>query len=73
MSDLCAEFKPWVEKYAKDKDLFYDEFAKVFARLIELGVKRDENGYKSAPKKSDKLGAPEHGDGLGHKSAKAKL
>ncbi|KAM0789707.1 cytochrome c peroxidase [Microbotryomycetes sp. NB124-2] len=70
------KFKPWVEKYAKDKDLFFDEFAKVFGRLIELGVKRDENGYKSAPKKSDKLGAPDHGDGLGHKNAgqnKAKL
>lgn len=59
-----ASFKTWVEKYAEDKDLFFDHFAKVFAKLLELGIKRDaagnvvneenvEDGYKSAPKKSD--------------------
>jgi len=52
-------FRPWVEKYAEDKDLFYDDFSKVFAKLIELGVKRSEHGpYESAPKKSDTPGAP---------------
>ncbi|VVT54998.1 uncharacterized protein SAPINGB_P004368 [Magnusiomyces paraingens] len=34
-------FKPWVEKYAADKDLFFQDFAKVFAKLLELGVRRD--------------------------------
>lgn len=59
-----ASFKTWVEKYAEDKDLFFDHFAKVFAKLLELGINRDasgnivneenvEEGYKSAPKKSD--------------------
>lgn len=57
-------FKPWVELYAKDKERFFEDFAKVFAKLVELGIKRDENGdvtnsdnvkggYHSAPKKSE--------------------
>lgn len=37
-----AAFKPWVEAYADDKDLFFDDFSKAFAKLIELGVKRTE-------------------------------
>ena len=36
--------RPWVEKYAADKELFYDHFSKVFAKLIELGVDRDDKG-----------------------------
>ncbi|KAK9780809.1 putative Peroxiredoxin [Seiridium cardinale] len=63
-------FRPWVEKYAKDKELFLDHFAKVFAKLLELGINRDasgkvvneenvEDGYKSAPKKSDTADTPE--------------
>ncbi|RDW65794.1 peroxidase [Aspergillus mulundensis] len=62
-------FRPWVERYAKDKELFFDHFAKVFAKLIELGIKRDETGkitntdnvkggYISAPKKSDEPTGP---------------
>ncbi|KAL7622345.1 hypothetical protein AAE478_007849 [Parahypoxylon ruwenzoriense] len=53
-------FRPWVERYAADKDLFFEHFAAVFAKLLELGLRRDasgrvinEGGYKSAPKKSD--------------------
>lgn len=57
-------FRPWVELYAERKDIFFNHFAKVFAKLLELGIKRDkygnvinqenqEEGYKSAPKKSD--------------------
>lgn len=54
------KFRPWVHKYAEDKDVFFADFSKVFARLIELGVHRDEHGnYVSADKKSDKAGAPE--------------
>ncbi|KAL2216063.1 cytochrome c peroxidase mitochondrial precursor [Thermoascus aurantiacus ATCC 26904] len=37
-------FAPWVHRYAKDKDLFFDHFAKAFAKLIELGIRRDGNG-----------------------------
>lgn len=37
-------FKPWVEKYAEDKDLFFDHFSKVFHKLLELGVRRDASG-----------------------------
>ena len=62
-------FRPWVELYAERKDIFYAHFAKVFAKLLELGIKRDEkgnilndenqqDGYKSAPKKSDAATAP---------------
>lgn len=62
-------FRTWVEKYAEDKDLFFEDFAKVFAKLIELGIRRDEKdavvntdnakgGYLSAPKKSDTATGP---------------
>ncbi|EXJ77635.1 heme-binding peroxidase [Capronia epimyces CBS 606.96] len=57
-------FRVWVDKYAQDKDLFFRDFANVFAKLLELGIRRDEvgrvvnqdnldGGYKSAPKKPD--------------------
>lgn len=63
------EFAKWVHKYAEDKELFFDHFAKVFAKLIELGIQRDEQGnvtntdnvnggYISAPKKSDTATGP---------------
>lgn len=59
-----AEFAKWVVAYADDKELFFDHFAKVFAKMLELGIKRDtqgrvintdnkRGGYVSAPKKSD--------------------
>ncbi|OQV06622.1 hypothetical protein CLAIMM_11164 [Cladophialophora immunda] len=60
-----ARFRVWVDRYADDKDLFFADFAAVFAKLLELGLRRDpvsgavlnrENrqaGYRSAPKKSD--------------------
>lgn len=38
------EFRPWVEKYAKDRDLFYRDFSAAFAKLIELGIDRDSAG-----------------------------
>ena len=31
-------FKSWVEKYAKDGDAFFNDFAKVLCKLFELGV-----------------------------------
>ncbi|KAL5332720.1 putative heme-binding peroxidase [Aspergillus crustosus] len=73
-------FRPWVEKYADDKELFFDHFAKAFAKLIELGIQRDESGkvvntdnvkggYFSAPKKSDVATGPPRPD----RAQKAKL
>ncbi|TPX40459.1 hypothetical protein SeMB42_g05992 [Synchytrium endobioticum] len=35
-----AKFKPIVEEYAKDKNVFFKDFACAFAKLIELGVHR---------------------------------
>lgn len=74
-------FRPWVELYAERKDIFFDDFAKVFAKLLELGIKRDGNGklineenqqggYKSAPKKSDVATAPadQNRGQLGHEA-----
>lgn len=63
------DFAPWVKKYAENKDLFFEDFAKVFAKLIELGITRDaqgnitntdneRGGYHAAPKKSSQEGAP---------------
>jgi len=31
-------FKPWVEKYAKDNDLFFKDFAAAITKMFELGV-----------------------------------
>ncbi|KAI0811779.1 peroxiredoxin [Xylaria sp. FL0064] len=58
-------FRVWVERYAEDKERFFKDFTAVFAKLLELGIKRDaqgnvineankQSGYLSAPKKSDK-------------------
>ncbi|KAI0125911.1 peroxidase [Xylariales sp. AK1849] len=30
--------KPWVQKYAKDNDVFFTDFSKVIQKLLELGV-----------------------------------
>lgn len=68
LSDVA--FAPWVKKYAEDKELFFRDFAKVFAKLLELGIERDEQGkvmnsdnekggYHSAPKKRDVPGKTE--------------
>ena len=70
------KFAPWVKKYAGDKDVFFRDFAAVFAKLLELGISRDEQGkvvnsdnvdggYVSAPKKSSQPGKPDKaGDGV---------
>ncbi|GAA5822506.1 hypothetical protein JCM3770_002441 [Rhodotorula araucariae] len=49
------EFRKWVVKYAEDRDAFYEDFAKVFAKLIELGVERTDS-YESAPPFSTEAG-----------------
>lgn len=40
-------FRPHVEAYADDQDLFYADFSKAFAKLIELGVKRGARPVRS--------------------------
>jgi cytochrome c peroxidase len=61
------KFRPYVELYARDKDRFFEDFSKVFDKLVELGIQRDENGhitnvdnekggYHSAPKKKGTAG-----------------
>ncbi|MCJ1311805.1 hypothetical protein MMC25_005478 [Agyrium rufum] len=63
-------FSPWVKKYAEDIDLFFADFAEVFAKLMELGIQRDQQGritnvdnekggYHAAPKKKARPGRPE--------------
>lgn len=62
-------FSPWVKKYANDKELFFRDFAAVFAKLLELGIQRDSEGritntdnkrggYHAAPKKKAEPGVP---------------
>ena len=35
------KFKPWVEAYAKDQELFFKDFSAAFQKLEELGVPFD--------------------------------
>ncbi|KAL2400166.1 Cytochrome c peroxidase, mitochondrial [Exophiala dermatitidis] len=75
-------FRVWVDKYAEDKDLFFRDFAAVFAKLLELGIQRDQygrvinqdnldGGYKSAPKKPDHATHPadQNPGQIGHEAA----
>ena len=32
------KFRPIVELYAKDRDVFFADFARAYAKLLELGV-----------------------------------
>lgn len=70
------DFAPYVKKYAEDKEVFYKDFSAAFAKLLELGITRDENGkitnsdnvkggYHAALKKSNEAGKPSSaGDGI---------
>jgi peroxiredoxin len=62
-------FRQYVELYARDKERFFTDFSKVFEKLVELGIERDDNGiitnsdnerggYRSAPKKKAAPGVP---------------
>lgn len=44
------KFFYWVKQYAENKDIFFDHFAKAYAKLLELGVHRDENGIAKVNK-----------------------
>ncbi|KAJ3018002.1 UNVERIFIED_CONTAM: L-ascorbate peroxidase 3 [Siphonaria sp. JEL0065] len=37
-----AKFKPIVEEYANDKELFFKDFSAAFGKLLELGVRRSK-------------------------------
>ncbi|KIW52145.1 hypothetical protein PV05_07810 [Exophiala xenobiotica] len=79
-------FRVWVDKFAEDKELFFRDFAAVFAKLLELGIQRDvggrvvneenlKDGYRSAPKKSDSSGRPEwdqNEEQVGHEAGRLK-
>lgn len=52
------KFRPWVEKYAADQDLFFKDFALAFGKLIELGVDRDDTGFARLVQKAAKEGKP---------------
>ncbi len=77
-------FRPWVHRYAEDKEVFFRDFASVFAKLVELGIKRDgdgrvvngdaeSGGYVSAPKKrgsAGKKGAGNEAEGLAEENSR---
>lgn len=50
--------RPWVEKYAADQNLFFKDFSLAFAKLIELGVERDDTGFAQLVNKAAKEGKP---------------
>merc|ERR1719203_1475748 len=41
-----ANFRPWVEQYAKNEGLFFDDFAAAFGKMLANGTK-GENGLNS--------------------------
>jgi len=46
------EFKKWVDAYAKDQGRFFDDFAKAFSKLLELGVPFDQKVQALVEQKS---------------------
>lgn len=42
------EFRKYTERFAHDLDYFNEQFSKAFAKLLELGVVRDEDGVQRA-------------------------
>lgn len=44
----CSDFKKWVEIYAENETLFNEHFSLAFAKLLELGVIRDDDGIQRA-------------------------
>lgn len=38
------DFRKWVELYANDQDKYFEDFAKTYAKLLELGIERNEEG-----------------------------
>lgn len=46
-------FRKYVEKYAKSEEAFFDDFSKVFAKLLELGVPDDN--FKNSSLKGEPM------------------
>lgn len=44
------KFRPHVHAYAKDEELFFRDFAKAFAKLLELGVPRAAPAAAASPR-----------------------
>ena len=44
------KFRPHVHAYAKDEALFFADFAKAFAKLLELGVPRGAPAAAASPR-----------------------
>lgn len=63
MALLDKDFKPYVEKYAKSQDAFFNDFSNAFSKLLELGVPFDGT---VAPM----VFTPSHGEKLAHPTAK---
>lgn len=42
-------FRQYVEKYAADQDLFYEDFGKVFTKLLDLGFTTDTEAIDLKP------------------------
>jgi cytochrome c peroxidase len=62
-----SSFRKYVDLYAKNRDVFFQDFRRVFSKLMELGIQRDasgkvtnsdneKGGYLSAPKKPARAG-----------------
>ncbi|KAG8761051.1 heme peroxidase [Ceratobasidium sp. 423] len=47
------KFRPWVQKYADDQDLFFKDFSEVIVRLFELGVPPAQFGETILFKKTE--------------------
>ena len=47
------DFKAFVEKYAKDADLFFDDFSKALVKLYELGVPFEEGAERIEFKRTE--------------------
>ncbi|CEQ42548.1 SPOSA6832_04352 [Sporobolomyces salmonicolor] len=56
-------FRKWVDLYAADRDKFFEDFAAVFGKLIELGVDRSER-YESAPPMSQEAGEQKEAEAM---------
>lgn len=51
MALVCdLKFRPHVQAYAKDEALFFEDFAKAFAKLLELGVPRAALAAAASPR-----------------------
>jgi len=48
------KFKKYVEAYAKDQNLFFNDFANAFGKLISLGCPENAQPFRTAPSENTK-------------------